>query len=380
MSTHRQSGGNVDETPIPGLATLPAISPAHAEAAATRWDSVAKPPGSLGQLEAVVNQLAAIQHQSSPRTESVSFYLFAADHGMVNDGVSAWPSMVTGAMLSTFALGRGAINRLCERNNVRLQVVDAGVAHRPAAFYYAHAPSKDSAVVCPILDLSQGRGTQSAVRDSAMSLETAHSALLAGYELIRQQALPTDMVGLGEMGIGNTASASLISHALSGHSLDACIGRGAGLDDEGLARKRDCLEQSIKRAPLPKAPMEILARFGGFEIAMMAGAALGAASDGRAVLVDGFIATAAVALACRMVPGLRDYCLFCHESTEPGHRLLLDELGARPLLDLSLALGEGSGAAMAVPLIQNAAACHAEMDTIESVLTRAETDPDTSQA
>lgn len=334
---------------------LPVSESARGQAAA-RFESLAKPPGSLGVLESVVVSLAGIQGRDQPVANDAAIWLFAGDHGLATEGSSAWPQTVTGAMLGTFVAGRAAINRICAENDIAFTPVDAGVAHPPPGGGYRN--------------LSMGMGTRSALNGPAMTRGKALEAMERGYRLLREEGAGPDLVGFGEMGIGNTAAASLTTHAITGAPLETCVGRGAGLDDQGLARKRELLARVADHHGRPDDPLDMLAAFGGYEIAMLAGAVLGAAANRQAVLVDGFIATAAVALACELVPAARGYCLFCHESAEPGHRPLLDHLAARPLLTLDMALGEGTGAALAVPLIRSAVACHTGMDTIETVLAR----------
>jgi len=340
------------------IRAIPPVSDAAREDAMVRFDALAKPPDSLGALESTVAALAAIQDRSMPVADAAALWLFAGDHGLAREGVTAWPQTVTGAMLATFVAGGAAINRICRANDIAFVAVDAGVAHPPGGGGYR--------------DCSMGPGTASSLQGPAMTEEAALAAMATGFRLLREEGGQADLVGLGEMGIGNTAAASLITHAITKAPLESCIGRGAGLDDEGLARKQALLAQVVARHGRPETPLAALACFGGFEIAMMAGAVLGAAANRQAVLVDGFIGTSAVALACEMAPAARPYCLFCHESAEPGHRWLLDHLAARPLLDLGMALGEGTGAALAVPLIRSAVACHSGMDTIETVLARFE--------
>lgn len=337
---------------------IPPVEESAREVALERFNALAKPPHSLGFLENVVGQLAAIQGRSDPSAGRAALWLFAGDHGLARDGVTAWPQSVTAAMLATFAAEGAAINQLCRANDIRFAAVDAGVTEPPAGGGYR--------------DLAVGRGTASSLRGPAMSEATALEAMHRGFQLLREADGDAELVGLGEMGIGNSASASLVTHALTGVLLEDCIGRGAGLDDAGLSRKRRLLARVIDRHGRPAEPLAVLARFGGYEMAMMAGAVLGAAANRQAVLVDGFIATAAAALACAMAPSARPYCLFCHASAEPGHRHLLDHLAGRALLDLDMALGEGSGCALAVPLIRSAVACHQGMDTIETVLARHE--------
>lgn len=345
------------ETPLPWHTPLPPLCSRSAEQALAHWQSLAKPPGSLGRLEATVATLAGVQQTPKPMADHAHLWLFAADHGLALDGVTAWPQAVTGGMLGTFAAGGAAINQICRSQSIGFTAVDAGVAQPPKVDGY--------------VDCSQGRGTASALQGQAMGEGQAVKALLAGWQLVQDDPNRPHLLLLGEMGLGNTASASLLTQALTGVAIGDCVGRGAGLDDAGLARKQQVLAEVVDKHGRPTDPLAVLACFGGFEVAMMAGAALAGASRRQTILVDGFIATAAVALACELQPQLRHYCLFCHRSAEPGHQHLLSHLQAEPLLDLSLALGEGSGAALAVGLIRSAVACHRDMDSIDTVLERA---------
>jgi nicotinate-nucleotide--dimethylbenzimidazole phosphoribosyltransferase len=220
-----------------------------------------------------------------------------------------------------------------------------------------------------LTDAKIAPGTRNYLVEPAMSSTERDAALAKGAGIGRQLAAQgCKVLGFGEMGIGNTASASLITHYLTNTSLVDCIGRGTGLDDAGLARKRDLLAQAVKRAALPADAnaLTVLAEFGGFEIAMMAGAMLGAAEKGVLLLIDGFIVTAALLVATRIAPEIRDYCIFCHRSAEPGHLAQLHDLKAEPLIDLGLHLGEGTGAALAWPLVRAAAAFLNEMASFES--------------
>jgi len=335
-------------------AAVDTVAAQRREQVLNRFDQLAKPPHSLGRLEAVVADLAAIQDRQFPLADTARLWLFAADHGLAEAGISAWPQSVTGGMLGCFVRGGAAVNQICRANQIEFRAVDAGVAEPP------RYPSGYES-------LSMGAGTASAARGKAMSTGQAAEAMGRAHRLLTA-AEPADLVVLGEMGIGNTAAAALMTHALTGADLDDCVGPGAGQDAAGLARKREVLAAVVERHGRPAEPLAILSCYGGFEIAMMAGAALAAAARRQAVLVDGFIATVAVALACRMAPALRDYCIFCHRSAEPGHTRLLAHLRAEPLLELDMALGEGTGAAMAVPLIRAALACHSDMETVADVL------------
>src|SRR5258708_14298923 len=307
-----------------------------------RIDGKAKPPGSLGRIEDLAVQLGMIWYPSPPRAEKGVLLVFAGDHGMTQEGVSQYPSEVTVAMVRTFLAGRASANAFAAAVGIDIVVGDAGVA--------ADLPPHPALVAAIIR-----HATPSAAREPAISLDEASAALARGCELAADAVSGgADIVAIGEMGIGNSASASLILHRLASVPLDHCIGKGAGQDDEGLARKRAVLQRAAGRSDAT-APLDVLAQFGGLEIAMMAGAVIGAASRRRPVIVDGFISSAAALVAVRLCPAARDYCVFAHRSAERGHGILLDALDAKPLLDLGLRLGEGTGAVLAVPLLRAAA-------------------------
>jgi nicotinate-nucleotide--dimethylbenzimidazole phosphoribosyltransferase len=239
---------------------------------------------------------------------------------------------------------------------MQLKIIDAGVAH-------------DFGTRDTLINAKIAPGTRNYLTEPAMSAAERDAALAKGAEIGRQLAEQgCKVLGFGEMGIGNTASASLITHFLTGTPLADCIGRGTGLDDAGLARKRGLLAQAVARAALPVDvdALTVLAEFGGFEIAMLAGAMLGAAERGMLLLIDGFIVTSALLVAARIAPEIRDYCVFCHRSAEPGHLAQLHDLKAEPLIDLGLRLGEGTGAALAWPIVRAAAAFLNEMASFES--------------
>lgn len=321
-------------------------------------DGKAKPLGALGRLEDLAVQLAAIQGTTAPRAERATILLFAGDHGMVEDGVSAYPQAVTAAMVGMILDGRASINAFARTVGAEVRVIDAGVA--------ADLPSH------PNLQSSKVRpGTRSAVHEPAMTPEECAQALACGAEAAKRAiADGTDIVALGEMGIGNTASASLLLHRLGPAPLEDCIGLGAGHDDEGLARKRQALAAAVARWP-GYGVLEVLRQFGGFEIAGMAGAALAAAAARRPVVVDGFISSAAILAAVRIQPELLPFCIFAHGSAEKGHRLMLERLSAEPLLDLGMRLGEGTGAALALPILKSAAAMVREVASLAEVLGQA---------
>ena len=333
----------------------PPIDPAIGTALQAKLDGLAKPPGSLGRLEALALQLGSIQGRLDPRVDRVTAFVFAGDHGITEDGVSAYPSAVTAAMVSTFLAGRASVNALARASQVEVRVADVGVA--------ADLPDHPGLVRAKVR-----AGVRNAAREPAMTPDEAAAALRTGERLAREAAADgADAVILGEMGIGNTASAALLMHRLAPASLDDCVGAGAGHTPEGLARKREVLARAAARAQ-PDDPFEVLCEFGGLEIAAMAGAALGAAAERRAVLVDGFISSAAMLVAARLRPSVLPFCVFAHRGAERGHGRLLEALGAEPLLELGLRLGEGSGAVLAAPLLRAAARLLSETASLADVL------------
>lgn len=320
-------------------------------ALAARIDGKTKPQGALGRIEALAAQVARVQQTLTPRLQSCCLTIFAADHGIARHGVSAYPSEVTRQMVLNFAAGGAAANVFCKANDVALQVVNAGVIG-------------GRFLVPEVRNLPIGEGTASSLEGPAMTRAQRDAALATGRDIGQEGAW--DAVAFGEMGIGNTSAATLIAHALTGSELDAVIGRGTGLDDAGLAAKRRILGQAAARRPGLTDPAEALSEFGGFEIAMIAGAMLGAAEARRIILVDGFIATAAALIAVRMEPMCRDAMIFAHRSAEPGHQTILDALQAEPLLDLGLRLGEGTGAVLVWPMVKSAVAMLNDMASFDS--------------
>lgn len=313
-----------------------------------------KPLGALGRLETLALQLGRIQRSLNPQVRQPQMLVFAGDHGAARAGISAYPQDVTWQMVENFLAGGAAINVFARQLGWTLQIVDAGVAHD-----FGPRPGLVHAKIAP--------GTANYLEQPAMTMDQCVAALEQGAALARQAAAGgSNLLACGEMGIGNTASASLITHFLAPAPLSNCIGRGTGLDDEGLARKRKLLAEAASRYRGATDPLSVLAQFGGFEIAMMAGAMLAGAEANMLVVADGFIVTAALLVAARLQPNLLDYCVFAHRSGEPGHQLQLDVLGAHPLLDMELRLGEGTGAALALPLIQAAAAFLGQMASFKS--------------
>ncbi len=310
-----------------------------------------KPVGSLGKIEKLAKQIAISQHTLSPVMNACRLTIFAGDHGMANAGVSAFPQIVTQQMVLNFLSGGAAANVFARSNNVKIQVVDAGVAGDP--INHPHLISHRIA-----------SGTKNAITESAMTKEQAQRAIVFGKNIGNNENFQAEC--FGEMGIGNTSSATLIAHKILGLSLDTLTGRGTGLDDAGLARKRDLLKQAANRTTEHLSPMVALQEYGGFEIAMMVGAMIGAAESEKIVIVDGFIATSAALIAQQISPAIKQNLVFAHVSEEQGHIALLDAIGAKPLLNLEMRLGEGTGALLAWPLVKAAAAMLNEMASFES--------------
>ena len=320
-----------------------------------RIDGKAKPLGSLGRLEDLAVQLGQIWYPLAPHAGRATVFVFAADHGLTAEGVSLYPSSVTGLMVATYLAGRAGVSALAKASDVEVQVVDAGVD--------ADIPAHPG-----LIDAKIRRGSRNAMHESALTLKEARECLARGASIVAAAIdAGTDIVAIGEMGIGNTTSAALLMHRLAPAPLADCIGAGAGLDAAGIARKLAIAERTAARSAAT-APLDVLSEFGGYEIAMMAGAVLGSAERRRPVVIDGFIATAAALVAVRLQPAARGYCVFSHRSAERGHTLLLEALDAKPYLDLGLRLGEGTGAVMAVPLVRAAAGILSGMADLSDVL------------
>ncbi|ACC71385.1 nicotinate-nucleotide--dimethylbenzimidazole phosphoribosyltransferase [Paraburkholderia phymatum STM815] len=317
-------------------------------------DLKTKPPGSLGQLETLARQMGMIQRTTQPTIVRPAMIVFAADHGIANAGVSPYPQAVTAQMVLNFLAGGAAINAFSRVAGLELEVVNAGVAHT----FEPHER---------LVDIPLGKGTRNFAQEPAMTRDEALAAMHAGAERVRcHAALGTNVIGFGEMGIANTSSAACLMSRLCGAPIDDCVGRGTGLDNAGLVKKRNVLAAALAHHPVSDDPLDVLATFGGFEIAMMAGAYLAAAEARMTIVVDGFIATSALLVADAFAPAVRDYCVFAHASHEAGHRRMLDYFGAVPLLALDLRLGEGTGAALAMPLLRAAVAFINEMASFES--------------
>ncbi len=314
-------------------------------------DSKTKPLGALGRLETLALQLGMIQGTTTPQIEQPQIRVFAADHGLTKHGTSAYPSAVTTQMVYNFLQGGAAINVLARQHNIELKVVDAGVDAD-----FANSPFKDHP---QLLDYKVRHGSRDALTEPAMTEAECLAALENGMKVV--EGLAGNLLIVGEMGIGNTSAASLLLARLGDLPIADCIGRGTGLDDAGLQHKKNILTQVLARHNEAQSPLDALAALGGLEIAMMAGALIQAASERRILLIDGFIASSALLVAERLAPGVAQYAIFAHHSVEPGHAHLLKLLNAEPLLNMGMRLGEGSGAALAYPLLQSACAIINEM-------------------
>lgn len=320
-------------------------------------DQKTKPLGSLGKLEAIALKLGLIQNTLSPALKNPAIVIFAGDHGIAHSGVSAFPQAVTAQMVFNFLRGGAAINVFAKTSGMALKIVNSGVAET----------IKDFANHPDFINTPIALGTKSFATEAAMSADQAQQALAAGAAVVRQlSAGGCNVIGFGEMGIANTSAAACIISRLAGLPLEQCVGRGTGVDDAGLARKLAVLQGAMTLHSAAKKPLDVLAAFGGFEIAMMTGAYLEAIKQKMLIIVDGFITTSALLVASQMTPAVLDYCVYSHLSHEAGHRAVLAHLKADPLLQLDLRLGEGTGAALAYPLVVAAAAFLNDMASFAS--------------
>jgi len=336
------------------VARIGPVDAAAGRAAQDVLDRKTKPRGSLGELEALACRIGAIRGKASPGRLRPAVVLAAGDHGYAARGVSAYPQEVTGQMLANFAAGGAAVNVLARETGARLVVVDAGVA----------SPVEHPEVRSHRL----GPGTADATQGPAMTAERALAGLATGAGIAEELAAGGfGIVATGDMGIGNTTAAAAVCAALLPADPEAVSGRGTGLDDEGVARKAETVRRALTvNAVDPDDSLGALAAVGGFELAVLAGVCLGAAAEGCVVLLDGFVTGAAALVAAGLAPAAADRMVASHLSPEPGHALVLAELGLRPLLDLGLRLGEGSGALLALPLVNASLALLADMATFDA--------------
>lgn len=316
-------------------------------------DNKTKPLASLGMIEEIALRIGLIQQSEKPEIKNPTLIVFAADHGIAEEAVSPYPQSVTAAMVQNFASGGAAINVFTRQLGWSLQLVDAGTLQESSH------PS--------VVNRRIGKGTKNFLRENAMNETELKACFQAGRDLVRDLAAKgCNLLALGEMGIGNTSSAALLIHALSGIPLDCVVNRGAGCNDDQLQKKFAILSRALAERGLTKNAWEALQRFGGFEIAMMSAAFLQGAENGMTLVVDGVIASAAALVAINLNPAVKDYMLFAHASAVQGHRDLLEQLAVRPLLQLDMRLGEGTGAALSLPLLQCALAMLRDMATFES--------------
>lgn len=314
-----------------------------------------KPPGSLGKLEGIALQAGLVQNTLTPVVRKPAIIVFAGDHGIAAGGqVNPFPQAVTAQMVYNFLQGGAAINVFCRQHQLQLTVVDAGVNHE----FAPHPQLKDR---------KMGMGTQNFLHMPAMSLDQCKLAMQAGAaEVTLLHNGGCNTIGFGEMGIGNTSSAALLMSHFTQIPVADCTGAGTGSNPQQLAQKRAILQQVMAKHASPASPEQALATFGGFETAMICGAILQAAALQMLVVIDGFIVTAALLAAVHMQPAVKDYCIFAHCSEEKGHKAMLEYLGAAPLLQMDMRLGEGTGAALAIPLVQSAVAFLEEMASFNS--------------
>jgi nicotinate-nucleotide--dimethylbenzimidazole phosphoribosyltransferase len=334
------------------LPSIPPIDEQAAEAARARQAVLTKPGGSLGRLEELSIQLAGIRGQARPRVERKAVIVMAADHGIAREGVSAYPSEVTPQMVLNFLQGGAAINVLARQAGARVKVVDMGVAY-------------DFGDLPGLIQRKVAHGTRSITAGPAMTRAQAEQALQIGIDLAAAEVdSGLDLIATGDMGIGNTTPSSAIVAAFTGLPPARVTGRGTGVDDTGLARKVTAIQTALLvNHPDPSDALDVLHKLGGFEIAGMAGVMIGAAARRIPVVVDGFISGAAALVAAELLPSVRPYLIAAHLSVEIGHRAIWERLGLRPLLDLNLRLGEGTGAALAFHLVEAAARILDEMAT-----------------
>ncbi|MCI0411273.1 nicotinate-nucleotide--dimethylbenzimidazole phosphoribosyltransferase [bacterium] len=335
---------------------IPGIEPVVVQffkSAQERWDNLIKPQGSLGRLEEIGSRICAITRTGMPEVKNKRLLVFAADHGIVAEGVSAYPQDVTTQMVRGFLTGKAAISILADKEKIDLKIVDMGIAARI---------SHNNLITVHI-----NNGTRNFVKESAMTSDEMSHALQAGIQFADQaKAEGIQLIAGGDMGIGNTAAASAIYSALFGIDPELVTGKGAGLDESGRLNKAAIIRSALNRWNISSMkPLDILQYFGGFEIAALTGLYLGAAASWLPVVVDGFICTAAAAIAMALVPPCREYMFFAHDSAEMGYRNVLQHLNVEPILNLEMRLGEGTGAALAMGIIDSAVSLFREMPTFE---------------
>ncbi|TAJ25087.1 MAG: nicotinate-nucleotide--dimethylbenzimidazole phosphoribosyltransferase [Nitrospirae bacterium] len=324
--------------------TIEKIRPAdraRMKVAQARLDRLTKPVGSLGRLEELAARYVAMTGEERPKVPKAAIFTFAADHGVATEGVSAYPSAVTAQMVLNFLRGGAAVNVLASHVGAEVLVVDIGVAHEFGA-------------LTGLISKKIALGTKNFLAEPAMSRAEATRALMVGVELAAEAVQRgIGLVGTGDMGIGNTTPSAAITSVMTGQPVALVTGRGTGIDEEGYVRKVAVIEAALAlHRPDPNDPLDVLAKVGGLEIAGLAGLILGAAAHRVPVVLDGFIAGAAALIASGLQPSCCDYMVASHRSVERGHQAVLDRLGLKPLLDLDLRLGEGTGACLGISLVQ----------------------------
>ena len=324
-----------------------------------RLDNLTKPRGSLGRLEELAKQVVEITRKDKPELKNKVIFTFAADHGVTEEGISAYPKEVTAQMVYNFIRGGAGINVLARQAGAKVVVADLGVAEKLKT---QKAKGKS------FVDKKIALGTKNFAKGPAMTKEEAVSSIESGIEIFLDEwNKGIDIVGIGEMGIGNTASASAISAVITGKAVKELTGRGTGIDDKTHFRKIEVVQKAIElNKPDSKDGIDILSKVGGFEIGGLAGVVLAAASERVPVVIDGFISTAAALIAYTLEPKVKDYLIASHCSVEKGHKAILDYLELRPILDLSLRLGEGTGAALAMNIVEAGVKILNEMATFEA--------------
>ncbi|MBD5357603.1 MAG: nicotinate-nucleotide--dimethylbenzimidazole phosphoribosyltransferase [Bacteroides sp.] len=332
------------------------VDKSQQEAITAKIDNLTKPKGSLGRLEELAARLCMIQKTLSPELRSPHNVLFAADHGIIEEGVSVSPKEVTWQQLSHFSKGGAGINFLCEQHGFRLVLVDAGVDYDIPA---GHG----------IVDMKVGRGTKNFLYGPAMSIEEMNLCLERGAEIVEQIYRETgcNIISFGEMGSGNTSPSAIWMHLFTGIELEKCIGAGAGLDRPGIRHKYEVLAKAVSNYSGGDSIEAKIVWFGGYEMVMAMGAMLKSAELGMTIIVDGFIMTSVILAASQLYPDIMDYAIFGHQGDESGHKLMLDAMGVKALLHLDLRLGEGSGAVCAYPIIDSAVRMINNMDSFQSV-------------
>lgn len=339
------------------IKSIPPIDKAFYEKALTRLANQARPAGSLGMLEDISARLAGIKKTLNVRLPNKYILTCAGDHGIVAEGVSLFPQEVTAQMVYNFINGGASINVLARHAGVRVMVADFGVDH-------------DFEPDLPIFQKKIARGTKNFSKEPAMSREEAVAAIEAGIETVNElcEQSDVDIIGTGDMGIGNTSPSTAIIAALSKIPTRELTGRGTGLDDQGLSRKAAIIEAAIqKHAPDPDDPIEVLAKVGGFEIGGIAGIVIGAAARGIPVVSDGLISTAGTLIGTELAPAAKDYLFAAHQSVEIGHQYMMTRIGIQPLLNLNMRLGEGTGAALAMEILDAATRVLSEIKTFDEV-------------